>query len=132
MQNTKGIDPNFFRQSAVDATAYKLMLRYYGLHHIEQLQGAPIFQQDGTPADTSRIVTEYSQRNLGDRWISKRGPVNWPPRSPDLTPLDFFLWGYVKDKVYSEEIYLLSILSLELLRQKEASMLLRYRMYGKT
>ena len=23
----------------------------------------------------------------------------WPPRSPDITPLDFFLWGYVKDRV---------------------------------
>jgi hypothetical protein len=24
----------------------------------------------------------------------------WPPRSPDKTPCDFFLWGYVKDQVY--------------------------------
>jgi hypothetical protein len=24
----------------------------------------------------------------------------WPPRSPDLTPCDFFLWGFVKDSVY--------------------------------
>ena len=24
----------------------------------------------------------------------------WPPRSPDLTPCDFFLWGYVKDNAY--------------------------------
>jgi hypothetical protein len=24
----------------------------------------------------------------------------WPPRSPDLTPCDVFLWGYVKDKVF--------------------------------
>ena len=28
--------------------------------------------------------------------------LNWPPRSCDLTPLDFFLWGYVKDKVYAD------------------------------
>lgn len=28
-------------------------------------------------------------------------PREWPPRSPDLTPLDFFLWGYLKDKVYT-------------------------------
>ena len=27
--------------------------------------------------------------------------VEWPPRSPDLTPCDFFLWGYVKDKVFA-------------------------------
>ena len=24
----------------------------------------------------------------------------WPPRSPDLTPLDFFVWGYLKSKVF--------------------------------
>ncbi|GBM80433.1 hypothetical protein AVEN_145767-1 [Araneus ventricosus] len=32
------------------------------------------------------------------------GPLAWPPRSPDLTPLDFFLWGYVKDKVFASKI----------------------------
>jgi len=29
-----------------------------------------------------------------------RGLNNLPPPSPDATPYDFFLWGYVKDKVY--------------------------------
>ena len=24
----------------------------------------------------------------------------WPAQSPDLTPCDYFLWGYVKDKVF--------------------------------
>ena len=24
----------------------------------------------------------------------------WPPRSPDATPCDLFLWGYIKDQVY--------------------------------
>lgn len=33
-------------------------------------------------------------------WIGRRGPVEWPTRSPDLTPLDFFLWGYLKNLVY--------------------------------
>ncbi|GFW61483.1 putative LOC100569746 [Trichonephila clavipes] len=30
-------------------------------------------------------------------------PVNWPPRSCDLTPLDYFLWGYVKSLVYADK-----------------------------
>ena len=34
-----------------------------------------------------------------NRWIGHDEPICWPPRSPDLTPLDFFLWGYVKDHV---------------------------------
>ena len=27
----------------------------------------------------------------------------WPPRSPDLTPCDFFLKGYVKDNAYKPQ-----------------------------
>ena len=26
--------------------------------------------------------------------------VEWPPRSPDSTPCDFFLWGHLKNEVY--------------------------------
>ena len=32
--------------------------------------------------------------------MSKSGDLDSPPRSPDLTPPDFFLWGYLKSKVY--------------------------------
>ncbi|GFU65227.1 putative LOC100569746 [Trichonephila clavipes] len=38
-----------------------------------------------------------------DRLISHFVPVNWPPRSCDLTPLDYFLWGYVKSLVYADK-----------------------------
>jgi len=34
------------------------------------------------------------------RWIGRRGEIEWPARSPDLTPLDYFLWDYLKDRVY--------------------------------
>ena len=39
-----------------------------------------------------------------NRWIGRDGTTPWPPRSPDITPLDFFLWGYVKDKVFSTPV----------------------------
>ena len=40
-----------------------------------------------------------------NRWIGRGGPTPWPPRSPDITPpLDFFLWGYVKNKVFSTPV----------------------------
>lgn len=35
--------------------------------------------------------------------MSKEGDIDWPPRSPDLTPPDFFLWGYSKSKVYASK-----------------------------
>jgi len=34
------------------------------------------------------------------RWIRRGGPIKWPTTSPDLTPLDFYLWGFLKAKVY--------------------------------
>ena len=39
-----------------------------------------------------------------NRWIVRDGPTPWPPRSPDITPLYFVLWGYVKDKVFSTPV----------------------------
>jgi len=32
--------------------------------------------------------------------VSRFGDVPWPPRSPDLSTCDFFLWGYLKSRVY--------------------------------
>ncbi|KAL0860128.1 hypothetical protein ABMA27_010435 [Loxostege sticticalis] len=60
------------------------------------------FQQDGAPAHYDRSVRKYLTGRYGRRWIGRGGPVPWPARSPDLTPLDFHVWGRVKDLVYSE------------------------------
>jgi hypothetical protein len=35
------------------------------------------------------------------RVISRFGDIPWPPRSPDLSTCDFFLWGYLKSRVYA-------------------------------
>ena len=36
-----------------------------------------------------------------NRVIALHHNVEWPPRSPDLTPCDFFMWGYLKNKVFA-------------------------------
>ncbi|GFT41758.1 DUF4817 domain-containing protein [Trichonephila clavipes] len=61
------------------------------------------FQQDGATCHTSRARIDLLKDTFGDRLISRFGPVNWPPRSCDLTPLDYFLWGYVKSLVYADK-----------------------------
>lgn len=48
------------------------------------------FQQDGAPAHNSRIVRQFLEAEFPGRWIGTRGAVEWPARSPDLSPLDFF------------------------------------------
>jgi len=40
-------------------------------------------------------------KKFGNHWISLRDSHEWPPRSPDFTPLDFFLWGHFKQQVYA-------------------------------
>ncbi|GFU89830.1 transposase [Trichonephila clavipes] len=61
------------------------------------------FQQDGATCHTARPTIELLKDTFGDRLISRFGPVNWPPTSCDLTPLDYFLWGYVKSLVYANK-----------------------------
>lgn len=59
------------------------------------------FQLDGSPVHNARVVTRWLNANFPNRWIGRGSPlIGWPPRSPDLTPLDFFLWGLIKSKVY--------------------------------
>ena len=58
------------------------------------------FQQDGASAHYSLVVRSWLDEKFPNRWIGRRGPIEWPARSPDLTPPDLFLWGYLKDQVY--------------------------------
>lgn len=61
------------------------------------------FQQDGCPAHSARNVTELLNRTFEGRWIGRSGSNKWPARSPDLTPLDFYFWGKLKEQVYREK-----------------------------
>lgn len=58
------------------------------------------YQLDGAPGHCTREVSRELTNMFEDRWIRRLGPWLWPPRSPDLTPLDFYLWGKVKEEVY--------------------------------
>ena len=49
-----------------------------------------------------QITQEMLKAIFPNRLISRFGDVPWPPRSPDLSAPDFFLWGYLKGKVYIE------------------------------
>ena len=60
--------------------------------------------QDGAPPHFSCFVTDVLNERFPDAWIGRDGPIPWPPRSPDLSPLDFCLWGYFKNIVYAEKI----------------------------
>jgi hypothetical protein len=56
-------------------------------------------QQDGASPNYLGDVREYLSSRFQGRWIGKMAPIAWPPRSPNLTPLDVFLWEFVTDRV---------------------------------
>ncbi len=59
------------------------------------------YQQDGATPHTARHVLAWLEKVFGEQFVSFRTEREWPPHSPDLSPLDFFLWGYLKYRVYS-------------------------------
>ena len=63
-----------------------------------------VFQQDGAPPHFALHVRDHSNECFPQQWIGQSGTTAWPPRSPDLTPLDFFFWGYMKDIVYKNVV----------------------------
>ena len=59
-----------------------------------------MWTQDGAPPHVGSSVKHLLSQQLGDRVISRHFPFQWPPRSPDLTPMDLWLRVCVKSKVY--------------------------------
>ena len=62
------------------------------------------YMHDGAPPHFNRLVRQHLTNVFGPRWIGRGGPVLWPPRSPDLNPLDFYFWGHLKELVYSTPV----------------------------
>ncbi|GFV69069.1 transposable element Tc1 transposase [Trichonephila clavipes] len=103
------IGPYFFKNDeghnvTVNGDRYRAMITNFFIpelnnHDVQELW----FQQDGATCHTARAKIDLLKDTFGDRLISRFGPVNWPPRSCDLTPVDYFLWGYVKSLVYADK-----------------------------
>ena len=75
------------------------------------------YQQDGASPHNHRDVKAYLNVRFPNRWIGNNSdtlgpatgndgrPIRWPARSPDMTPLDFFYWPYVKNRLYNGRAY---------------------------
>jgi hypothetical protein len=59
-----------------------------------------VYQHDGAPAHFSLLPRRWLDVNFEGRWIGRGGPIVWPPRSPDMNPLDYCLWGHWKTCIY--------------------------------
>lgn len=101
--------PHFFRNErnqpvTVNGERYRTMITDFFWPELDDMDLDDIwFQQDGATSHTAVLSRDLLQEKFPGRVISKFADVKWPPRSCDLTPLDFFLWGYVKSLVYSNK-----------------------------
>ncbi len=102
------LGPYFFedeqlRTTTVTGCRYEDMLRTQIIPNLRQhdFLEQVIFMHDGAPPHIDRPVTRLLHDVFGHERIIGRNCQNpWPPRSPDLNPCDFWLWGYLKSRVY--------------------------------
>lgn len=94
----------FFIDGNLTADKYIDLLNNSIIPAIRNVAGGTLdnvwFQQDGAQVHFALVVRNLLNTYFPGKWIGRRGTIEWPPRSPDLTPLDFFYWGYLKSKVY--------------------------------
>lgn len=100
------IGPYVF-DGTVTGESYLTMLRDWLLPQLQEIDefndGELFFQQDGAPPHWSLAVRGWLDVTFPLRWIGRGGPISWPARSPDLTPLDYWLWGDLKSRVYATQ-----------------------------
>jgi hypothetical protein len=102
--SSRGVVGPLFFEGTVTGAAYLNMLQEDIVPAVRQLYGVEDmwYQQDGALPLYHRDVRAYLGNIFPDRWIERRGSVEYPPRLPDLTAPDCFLWCYLKDAVYSK------------------------------
>jgi len=112
----RGLIGPFFFEGTITGNVYLDMLRTSILSAIRTHFGNDrfYFQQDSAPPHFQRDVTAYLYENLPGQWIGRRGAVKFPPRSLDLTPLDFYLWETLKDVLYRRKLATLAVIQEEI------------------
>ena len=99
--SSKRIHGPFFFDGNITGQNYLEMLQQCFIPQLtrQELRKA-VFQQDGAPPHFAMPVRAFLDTQFPERWLGRAGPMVWAARSPDLSPLDFFLWGHLKNKVY--------------------------------
>ena len=103
------IGPYFFENEAgnsvtVTRERYRAMITNFLWPELNGMDVEDVwFQQGGATCHSANATMALLNEKFPGRIISRNSEVNWSPRSCDLTPLDFFLWGYLKSKVYANK-----------------------------
>ena len=99
------IGPYFFENDAdqaatVNGVRYRDMITQFFLPKLDDINVANIWFQDDATCHRANETIQLLHETFPGRVLSRFGDQNWSLRSCDLVPLDFFLWGYLKSKIY--------------------------------
>jgi hypothetical protein len=108
ISSQKVYGPFFFAEETITGMTYLDMLQLWIMPQLQNIQTF-VHQQDGSPTHFHCEVRRYLNTVLPGRWLGRASGNDQPlllqtPRSPDITPCDLFLWGYVKDRVFVQTL----------------------------
>jgi hypothetical protein len=99
----------YFIQHRLTGASYLEFLQKELLPHL--LEDVPLaasfsmwFMHDGVPLHFSLVLRAFLNDRYPRQWIGRGGPTEWPARSPDLNPLDFYMWGHLKSVGYTTPV----------------------------
>jgi hypothetical protein len=90
----KAISPFSFEEAMVTSDTFMTMIEYTALCYVHV---GTVLQLDGALPPISHHIHAFLDRKIPDHGIGRGGPVLISPHSPDMTPLNFFFWVFVKD-----------------------------------
>ncbi|GBL80111.1 hypothetical protein AVEN_29105-1 [Araneus ventricosus] len=108
--SSKGIIGPFFREQTINAAKYLgILVEFVAIHYaLDDHWNASWFMQDGARPHRTPAVFDFLSEHFNDRVIAlyynkhTGSGMAWAPYSPDSTPCDFLIWGYLKDLVYRQ------------------------------
>jgi hypothetical protein len=108
----KSLGPVVLPNRITGAVYHRLFVNHLPvlLEHVLRHRQHMWFMHDGAPPHFLRTVRQHLNQAFDEQWTGRRGPVNWPARSPDLNTLDFWLWGHLRALVHSAPINDLEVL----------------------
>ncbi|KAA3669773.1 uncharacterized protein DEA37_0011453 [Paragonimus westermani] len=93
----------FFFPATINQNNYAAMLTDHVFPQLPRRSRTTIFQHDGAPPHYALSVRNILAEKFDENHVIGRGfGVPWPPRSPDLSPLDYYLWGTLKARVFHQ------------------------------
>jgi hypothetical protein len=81
-----------------EISSYMICQSYWKMYHWQ------LHHECGTCMLVLRSMRDVLSKRCHGRWIGRGGPIAWPPRSPDLNLLDFYLWGHLNTLVYTAPV----------------------------